>query len=119
MNNNNEIGKRGEKTAITFLELFGYEILATNWRYKHKEIDIIAKHQNYLVIIEVKTRKNNSFEKAEMYVSREKQKNLIIAANAYIEQNKIDLETRFDIVAISYYKEKNSINIIRNAFNAC
>ena len=56
MAKHNELGKKGEEIAAQYLSEKGYEILERNWRNRHKEIDIIAKDGNELVIVEVKTR---------------------------------------------------------------
>jgi len=58
MAKHNEFGKQGEELAAQFLMEKGYEILERNWRNRHKEIDIIAKDGEELVIVEVKTRKS-------------------------------------------------------------
>ena len=58
---NNILGKRGEQLAVSFLEKKGYQILATNWRHRRAEIDIIAMDEDVLVFVEVKTRNNNNF----------------------------------------------------------
>ena len=51
MAKHNELGKRGELIARTFLEAKGFEILETNWRHEKDEIDIIAKDGDELVIV--------------------------------------------------------------------
>ena len=50
------IGDRGEALAQKYLESKKYEILECNWRYSRAEIDIIAKHEDILIFVEVKTR---------------------------------------------------------------
>ena len=61
----NDFGRHCEFMARTYLEQQGYLILETNWRSGHKEIDIIAKEGEMLVIVEVKARKNEDFMFAE------------------------------------------------------
>lgn len=96
-----QTGALGEELACRFLEDQGYRILERNWRYGHKEIDLIAQRGQYLVIGEVKTRSAGAFISARDSVSREKQSFLITAANAYVRQRAIDLEIRYDILAIA------------------
>lgn len=108
-------GKKGEEMAAEFLEKKGYTILETNWRFINLEADIIAKIDNTLVIAEVKTRKSNYFGEPESFVNKQKQKNLIKTANAYIERKQIDLEVRFDIVSV-VLNDNASIKHIEDAF---
>jgi putative endonuclease len=113
-----ELGKRGEKQAVDFLKAKGYSILALNWRYGHKEIDVIAEYGGELHIIEVKTRTSSIWQAANEVVGAAKQRNLIAAADAYIQQNSINMNVVFDIVYILQNTEKDSIELIQNAFCA-
>ena len=54
MNKGHELGRKGEELAVEHLRSLGYEILEVNWFSHHLEIDIIAKDENELVIVEVK-----------------------------------------------------------------
>jgi putative endonuclease len=116
MAEHNETGTKGEKLAGTFLENKGYTVLETNWRFKNLEADIIATIGKTLVIAEVKTRKSNYFGEPETFVNKQKQKNLIKAANEYILRNELDLEVRFDIVSIILGSDQMKINHIEDAF---
>ena len=109
-------GKTGEKIALKFLQSKAYNILETNWRNGHKEIDIIAKQDEYLVFIEVKTRKSEYYEKPYEAVTRRKQELLIDAAEAYLEEYDLDIEIRFDIISILLIKNKTTIEHIEAAF---
>lgn len=51
-----DIGSKGEELAVAHLQKQGYKILATNWQWLHKEIDIIAQKKSFVVFVEVKTR---------------------------------------------------------------
>lgn len=115
----NELGAKGEQQASGFLQQKGYTILATNWRNHHHEIDIVARHKNILIVAEVKTRTGRFFGEPEEFVLKQKQKNLIRAANAYLLRNNLDIEVRFDIISIVIEKEdKFIINHIEDAFSA-
>jgi putative endonuclease len=116
MAEHNELGASGEKTAEKFLKEKGYEILATNWRFGSDEIDIIARYNGFLVIVEVKTRSTNVFGEPEIAVTKQKQKFLIRAAQNYILQKNINDETRFDIIAIVSKNGNNTIHHIEDAF---
>ncbi len=116
MAEHNDTGAKGEELAATFLQNKGYSILEKNWRFKNLEADIIAILAKTLVIAEVKTRKSNYFGEPETFVNKQKQKNLIKTANAYILRNQLDLEVRFDIISIILGNNKMEINHIEDAF---
>ena len=116
MAQHNRLGKEGERLSVGFLRKKGYTILEANWRFVRHEIDIIARHQDTLVFIEVKTRASSYFGEPEIFVSKAQQKRIINAANEYIMQKKLNCESRFDVVAI--VKENNVVDIhhIEDAF---
>lgn len=116
MAEHNETGAKGEELAATFLQNKGYSILEKNWRFKNLEADIIASLANILVIAEVKTRRSNYFGEPETFVNKQKQKNLIKAAQEYIQRNQLDLEVRFDIISIILGDSQTKINHIEDAF---
>lgn len=97
-----ELGKRGEDLACQFLTAAGYAILARNWRYSRAEIDIIARKDGILVIVEVKTRKSALFGHPESFVDSRKQRLLAEAAAVFAERTEHAGEIRFDVVSIIY-----------------
>lgn len=116
MAEHNDLGNLGEEIALGHLRGKGYEIRETNWRFGKDEIDIIAEKDGFLIIVEVKTRQSNVFGEPEVFVTKQKQGFLIRATQAYLERNKIDLETRFDIVSIIISGSKRNINHLEDAF---
>ena len=118
MAEHNVKGLKGEELAVTFLNNKNYIILETNWRHKNLEADIIAQTNGIMVIAEVKTRTSGFFGEPETFVTKQKQKNLRNAANAYIENKQLDMEVRFDIISIILGKDERQfkINHIENAF---
>ncbi len=100
-----EVGKRGEQIAIDYLTEKGYRILEHNWYFRRKEIDIIAEKDDFLVIIEVKSRSVGFQENPRDAVNIKKQKFLIQAANAYVYKFDIELEVRFDIITVVFFNE--------------
>jgi len=102
-----ELGLKGEEIATAYLKKEGYKILARNWFYHHKEIDIIARQGDEIVIVEVKTREGNYFEEPWEAVSTRKIRNLVDVADAWLNQQKIDLETRFDVISIIFSDDIN------------
>ncbi len=116
MAEHNELGKQGEEIATKYLRSKGFVVLERNWRFGRNEVDIIASDNTFLVIVEVKTRSSAAFGEPEIFVTRQKQKFLIRATNVYINWKNIDLETRFDIIAITITNSKAKIKHIRDAF---
>ena len=116
MADHNDLGKLGEDLAVKYLTDKGYKILERNWRNIHKEIDIIAKDGETLVIVEVKTRQNDGFGEPDMAVNRQKQMRLVYAANAYAFRNRLDIDIRFDIISIVFNNGNPKIDHIEDAF---
>ncbi len=112
----NELGKKGEELAVNHLLQKGYKILETNWRYLKAEIDIIAQKENILAIVEVKTRSTDVISAPEDAVNQKKIKLLVSAANEYVIQNDLDVEVRFDIIAILIKGNVYSITHAEEAF---
>ena len=113
--NYKNIGMKGENEVVKFLKEKNYIILNQNWRFKHKEIDIIALKNNILCIVEVKTRSTN-YTSPKDAVTKAKQRNLIIATNAYVEQKELDFEVRFDVAEVFLENKTYRINYIENAY---
>lgn len=116
MASHNETGKEGEKEASEFLEKKGYKIIARNWRFERAEIDILAQIDQTLVVVEVKTRTSLDFGLPQDFVKPAQIKNLCKAIDAYIQMNNIDLEIRFDIIAIHKTKATLEIEHLEDAF---
>ena len=116
MAKHNDLGKRGEEIAAQYLSEKGYEILERNWRNKHKEIDIIAKDKEELVVVEVKTRQNDEHGEPDIAVGITKQKMLIWAADAYVRYKNLDVDVRFDIISIVISDAEPEIEHIEDAF---
>jgi putative endonuclease len=116
MAEHNDLGKLGEELAIDFLEKNGYEILETNWVFDKAEIDIIAQKNEVLAVVEVKTRSSIDFGLPQDFVKPKKIKLLLKAIDEYVIQNDLDVEVRFDIIAI--HKKDSNFNIehIEDAF---
>ena len=121
--NKRSFGSAGEKAAIKHLVKMGYRILFCNYRVgRLGEIDIIARHKEYICFIEVKTRRNTCFGIPSEAVNRKKQDNIRRIASIYINQNKLhNCNIRFDIVEIIGVRNNNcfevkNINLLQNAF---
>ncbi len=116
MAEHNELGKLGEELAVDFLHKNGYDILETNWVFQKAEIDIIAQKENILAIVEVKTRSNVDFGLPQDFVKPKKIQLLVKAVNEYVISNELDVEIRFDIIAIHKEGKNYKIEHIEDAF---
>lgn len=116
MAEHNELGKKGEQLAINYLVKKGYTIQNKNWRYLKAEVDIIAQKENTLVAVEVKTRSSDYFGDPQDFITKKKIKLLVIAMNEYVISKDLDIEVRFDIIAILQNKNKTTIEHIEDAF---
>ena len=112
----NDFGKEGEELAACCLQQKGYTILERNWRSGHKEIDIVARKDNLLVIVEVKTRGGTDFGEPENAVTNAKIRRLVSAADAYVRHNRIDMPVRFDIITIVRKDGRQQVEHIEDAF---
>lgn len=117
MAEHNVLGHWGEEKAAEYLLKKGYSICHRNWRCGHRDLDIVAFKDGILVIVEVKTRRNNIFMEPELAVDRRKVRSLMIAANAYVKVYQIDYELRFDILTVTGSDDNDfSVNHIEDAF---
>ena len=115
MASHNKLGRLGENIAKKFLRQKGFIIIALNWRHLHYEIDIISKHQNVLVFVEVKTRSTYRYGFPDASIDDKKENRLREAAEIYIEQKDLHNEIRFDIVSVvkNNLEEKICLNKCR------
>jgi putative endonuclease len=112
-------GKWAENEARHFLIQQGLKLICRNYSCQFGEIDIIMKHQDILVFIEVRFRKSNRYGSAAESITAAKQTKILNTANHYLVSNHHKGPIRFDAVTISPDKTgQNCINWINNAFHA-
>lgn len=116
MAQHNELGKKGEQLAVDFLIKKGYTILDKNWRYQKAEVDIIAQKENTLAVVEVKTRSTIDFGNPQDFVNPKKIKLLVAAIDEYINSKDLDIEVRFDIIAIVHENKSFTLEHLKDAF---
>ena len=116
MAEHNELGKLGEELAVEFLQKNGYKILETNWTFQKAEIDIIAKKGNILAIVEVKTRSSLDFGLPQDAVKPKKIQLLVKAVNEYVVSKDLEMDVRFDIIALHKDGKKFVIEHLEDAF---
>ncbi|HDH87178.1 MAG: YraN family protein [Deltaproteobacteria bacterium] len=111
------LGRFGEDLARERLKDCGYRILTTNYRCPLGEIDVIARDDDVLVFVEIKTRKNKSPGRVKEAVNTKKQRQISKVALAYMKSHNLwGSKARFDVVAVGLLDGKNEIEIIKNAF---
>ena len=107
------LGRIGENKATNHLKKLGYTILDRNFTTRVGEIDIIASDGEFIVFVEVKTRKDDSFGAPSEAVTKQKMVKYYKVATEYLIKNAIDnLPVRFDVIEV----EKGKINHIIDAF---
>ncbi len=116
-NNHLVLGEQGEAIAEKYLIRKGYSILERNWKNRHEEIDIIARADAQLVIVEVKSRSSKAFGHPYESIGIRKQRLLVNAAEAYIIKYNSTLETRFDVISIIRTSSGHEIQHIEGAFS--
>jgi putative endonuclease len=116
MAEHNELGKKGEELAIAFLKKTGYKILEKNYRYLKAEVDIIAQKGGVLAVVEVKTRSSNYFGDPQDFVNPKKIKLLLSAIDYYVIKKDLEVEVRFDIIAIIHKNNTTKIEHLEDAF---
>lgn len=94
------LGAWGEALAAEYLRKKHYKIVASSYRSRFGEIDLIARNRKTLVFVEVKLRKSDSFAKAREYVDKRKQDKLRMTASLYLSENPTQLPARFDVIEI-------------------
>lgn len=112
----NELGKKGEELAVAHLLKKGYTILDRNWRYQKAEVDIIAQKEEILAVVEVKTRSSTDFGNPQDFVKPKKIKLLVTAIDEYVISKNLNVEVRFDIIAIVKTNQKFDLEHIEDAF---
>ncbi len=110
MTDKQKTGQIGEALAHTHLQAIGMEIVASGYRYKRVELDLIArKEDGCLVFVEVKTRRGLKWGHPSGAVTPAKERNIARAASAYMREVDHQWEVRFDVVAILLHEDGSHI----------
>lgn len=112
----NQLGNKGESIAKLFLSKKGYKILHTNFRFQHKEVDIICLDKDTLVFCEIKTRTSKMFGFPEDAVTQKKRCYLKQCAEIYMLNHPEYTKLRFDVISIIHNKITEEITHIEDAF---
>jgi putative endonuclease len=112
-----DLGQYGEDLACEELERRGYAIVARRYRTRAGELDIVARHGEYVVFVEVKARQDGSFGDPEEAVTVQKQLKLIAMATDYLARQRLDtVPCRFDVVGINTTTTPPTVTVIEDAF---
>ena len=110
MARSHQLGKRGESLAAALLERGGWTILDRNWRFGHKEIDLIAEREATVAFIEVKARSGRGFGHPLDAVTARKRRELEIAARVWIARHgRPGRSYRFDAVWV--LRERGGVSV--------
>jgi putative endonuclease len=122
-----KLGKIGEEVAAEFLRKKGYKILDRNYKFQipgdlqRGEIDIVAKKEDMICFVEVKTLKDPKIEIfPEEKVNFSKKKKLIATAESWLLKNKIPLDSKWqiDVISVEIKEGKTKISHFENAISA-
>jgi putative endonuclease len=96
-----EIGAYGERVAAAFVRRHGYKVLTRNYKTTRGEIDLVCRHGDVLVFVEVKTRADADFVRPAEAIDARKEEALRQAARRYLELlEQKDIHHRFDAVEV-------------------
>ncbi|MBR6107254.1 MAG: YraN family protein [Oscillospiraceae bacterium] len=117
--NKRRTGNLGEDAVCAYLERQGAEILRRNFTVRGGEIDIIAKHGQALLFVEVKTRRPGALQSGAAAVTPQKQMHIIRTAEQYLLKYPCDLQPRFDVAEVEYSGQfVQHIEYLAGAFDA-
>ena len=120
MGRNNLAGAWGEAIAAEYLQKKHYKLVASGYRCRYGEIDLIVANKTYLVFVEVKLRKSDRFAAAMEFVDHGKQNRLRTTAEMFLATNPTRLQPRFDVVEVyapnGIDTENPVINHLEDAF---
>lgn len=101
--NRQHTGSLGEQLAQQFLRKKGYRIVGTNYRCSHGEIDIVARHKDCLVFVEVRSKKSLEYGTPEESITQRKKERLVSSALSYLEEHAAFRGLwRIDVVLIEF-----------------
>ena len=98
-----QLGAKGEELARDFLRQQGYQILTSNYRCRHGEIDIVAQEGEDLVFVEVRSRRSTAFGIPEESLTRAKIRHLTASSQHYLQEHASQgVHWRIDLISIRF-----------------
>jgi putative endonuclease len=96
------LGRLGEARAREYLTAHGWTIAAQNYRFGHREVDVVARRGNLVAFVEVKTRAGDGYGSPEEAVTRLKRREIEIVAREYLCRYRLDdVDVRFDVISVT------------------
>ena len=116
-----KVGRDGENKVASFLRKNGYAIVKRNFQCRYGEIDIIAENDEYILFVEVKTRKQNSLISGVEAVDSFKQNRILKTAQDFLQKTECELQPRFDVAEVTVFEKTDGskgykLHYIKNAF---
>ena len=116
-----KVGENGEKRVAEFLRKNGFSVVKRNYQCRYGEIDIIAENKQYILFVEVKTRKENALISGIEAVNSHKQQRIVLAAQDYITKTLCEKQPRFDVAEVTVTEKADgsmgfNLKYIKNAF---
>ncbi len=117
-------GQQAEQTACDYLQQHGLVLLEQNYHCRRGEVDLIMRDDKTLVFVEVRARRSDRFGSALESITANKQSRIIATAQHYLQQNRLQQNCRFDVVALRIVQTADSqqhqvSDWIRDAFQLC
>lgn len=94
------LGRWGEAQAADYLKKQGYRLLATGYRTRYGELDLVMQRGELIVFVEVKLRRSAAFAPARDHVTAGKRERLKITAGQWLAKEGCELPCRFDVVEV-------------------
>ncbi len=114
-----DIGDLGEAFAARYFQKRGYTINKMNYHSRYGEIDVIAENDEWVVFVEVKTRKGSTMLSPCDAVGKAKQKKIILTAMDYLSKSESEKASRFDVFEVWQNEGKIfKFNHIEHAFDS-
>ena len=96
-----ELGRRGESVAAGYLLGRGWRLLAANYRFGRREVDLVARRGDLVAFVEVKTRAGSGYGAPEDAVTRLKRREIEVVAERWLDRHRPrDVDVRFDVISI-------------------
>jgi putative endonuclease len=112
-----DLGLHGEELACHELAARGYVVLERRYRQRTGELDIVARHGDYLVFVEVKARHDRRFGDPEEAVTAQKRRKMVALATEYLARRGLaEVPCRFDVVAVHADADPPQVTVIADAF---
>ncbi len=96
------LGRWGEERAARYLQRRGWTVLARNYRFGRREVDLVVRRRDVVAFVEVKTRGGVGFGRPQDAITALKRREIEAVAAHYLARHGLgDVGVRFDAVAIT------------------